>query len=105
MPNANHDDQDNIYFVGQTQRAAVDDLVSAHNTNAEWLMWFDPGKALSVTYCVEMPPEHAQPPSMEGVHHSLWRSIAHCTQALQEQWESRARVEAYLQMCVRTPVS
>ena len=111
-PSADHDTQENIYSVGHEntfeQWAAVDDLVSAHNTNAEWLMWFNPGKTLSVMYCVEMPPEQAEPPSVEGVHYSLRRSIAHCTHGALCRNSGRAAREsrlAYLQMCVRTPVS
>ena len=48
VPSADHDAQENIYFVGHQntpeQRAAVDDLVSAHNADAHWLMWFNQGK-------------------------------------------------------------
>ena len=52
VASADHDAQENIYFVGHQntpeQRAAVDDLVSAHNADAHWLMWFNPRKELSV---------------------------------------------------------
>ncbi len=74
VPSADHDAQENIYFVGHQntpeQRAAVDDLVSAHNADAHWLMWFNPGKALSVTDNVEQPPQ---------AHCSWRRTVAHCT--------------------------
>ena len=76
VPSADHDAQENIYFVGHQntpeQRAAVDDLVSAHNADAHWLMWFSPGKALSVTDHVGQPPQA----------HFSWRTVAHCTQGV-----------------------
>ena len=74
VPSADRDAQENICFGGHQstpeQRAAVDDLVSAHNADAHWLMWFNPGKALSVTDNVEQPSQ---------AHYSWRRTVAHCT--------------------------
>ena len=76
VPGTDRDAQENIYFVGHQntpeQWTAVDDLVSAHNADAHWLMWFNPGKALSVTDHVGQPPQA----------HFSWQTVAHCTQGV-----------------------
>ena len=83
VPSAKHDAQENIYFVGhqnrgqnrEEQRSAVDAMIAAHNSDAAWLSWYNPGKGLAVLHYVEQPPELAQP----NVCYSWRRSIAHCT--------------------------
>ena len=33
-------------------------MIAAHNSDADWLMWFHPEKALAVAHHVEQPPDH-----------------------------------------------
>ena len=60
------DDPENVYFVGhqnsEEQRRAVDAMITAHNSDAEWLQWYHPRKPLAVQHYVEHLPEFAQPP-------------------------------------------
>ena len=99
------DNPENVYFVGhqssEEQRRAVDALIAAHNSDAEWLLWFHPGKALAVMHSVEQPPELAQP----GVCYSWRRSIAHCTHGVLLKNSGRAARETtyeYMQEYIRT---
>ena len=61
------DDPENVYFVGhqnsEEQRRAVDAMITAHNSDAEWLQWYHPRKPLAVQHYVEHLPEFAQPPT------------------------------------------
>ena len=61
------DDPENVYFVGhqnsEEQRRAVDAMITAHNSDAEWLQWYHPRKLLAVQHYVEHLPEFAQPPT------------------------------------------
>ncbi len=49
-------------------------MIGAHNADAEWLQWFDPRKALSITQHVVLPPEPAC-----DVICSWRRAVGHCT--------------------------
>ena len=99
------DNPENVYFVGhqssEEQRRAVDALIAAHNSDAEWLLWFHPGKALAVMHSVEQPPELAQP----DVYYSWRRSVAHCTHGVLLKNTGRAARETtyeYMQEYIRT---
>ena len=50
-------------------------MISAHNSDADWLKWFLPQKALAIVHHAEQPPELAHPAT---VVYSWRGSIAHC---------------------------
>ncbi len=86
------DTADNVYFIGHQnsaeQRRAVDSMIGAHNADAEWLQWFDPRKALSITQHVVLPPEPAC-----DVIYSWRRAVGHCTHGAVCQNNCRAARE------------
>ena len=49
-------------------------MIAAHDSDADWLMWLHPEKALAIAHHVEQPPELAQP----TVFYSWRSSIDHC---------------------------
>ncbi len=76
-------DVKNTYSIGHQnsdeQRHGIDATIGAHNADAGWLMWFNPGKVLTVSRYVVQPTET---PSPEGVTYRWNRKIAHCTHGL-----------------------
>lgn len=99
------DDNEHVYFVGHQnsdeQRRAVDAMVAAHNSDAEWLMWFHPGKTLAIKHRVEQPPELAE---TENAHYSWSSSIAHCTHGvlLENTCMGRDTTYKFMQDYIRT---
>ena len=76
-------------------------MIAAHNSDAEWLLWFHPRKALAVMHSVEQPPELAQP----DVYYRWRRSVAHCTHGVLLKNSGRAARETtyvYMQDYIRT---
>ena len=79
----------------------VDAMIAAHNSDAEWLLWFHPGKALAIMSFVEQPHDFAQP----DVRYSWRRSVAHCTHGVLLKNTGRAARETtyeYMQDYIRT---